>query len=193
MAGKYRAEKRHRKKTLWNPGIESDRLVCLSCDLGIQRKSRRSYGGNRTMGADPTPVQANPANDKITEITNGLSLWCRYVNGVILATVWGLFVGKEHLPKNTGTLSDWHHVLWMAGGAILALILDRGQAINDLLAFKRKRESIEKGHVNRIIFGKHEFQFKLSWSLFYAKLALTLLNAAGCLLILGRVISRWTP
>ncbi|SRR5229473_5590386 len=146
------------------------------------------------MAGVPAPLRPpNPADKEITTDTRNLGVWSRYINGIILASVWTLFAGEHHIPANSITAADWHRFLWIVCSAILALLLDRIQAINNLLAHRRKHRDIERGLVDRIIFGEHEFQFRFSWWLFYVKVALTLLNAAGCLLIFGRIVLRWTP
>jgi hypothetical protein len=146
--------------------------------------------GDRQQGS-ATPTGSIP---QIPEDTKKLSKWSRYINGTILAGVWGVFVGEKHLPARAVTPQIWHlFLLSVVAPAILSVACDGAQAITNLIAYRRKQVDIDKGLVDRVIFGKHEFLFRLSWWLFDVKLGLTLLSAAGCVLILGRIIWQWNP
>jgi hypothetical protein len=135
----------------------------------------------------------NQGNTEITTDTKALSIWVRYVNGIVLAAVWTLFAGEHNIPARSVAPAEWHRFLWIVCVAIGALLLDRAQAINNLIAHLRKQRHIERGLVSGIVFGRYEFQPRLSWALFYAKLILTLFNVAGCLWILGHIVARWVP
>lgn len=144
--------------------------------------------------ATPSTVQrSNPVNKEIAADTKGLSQRTRYVNGAIVAFLFSLYVGEHHIPPMSITPAEWHWFLRISFGAIFALLLDGAQALNNLLAHKRKLDDLEKARAREIIFGKKELRFKLSWWLFYAKLAITCLNIAACVVVLWPIISRWMP
>jgi hypothetical protein len=146
------------------------------------------------MATAAAPVhKPNPAIE-IKDITKALSQSCRYFNGAIIAFVFALFAGEKHIPSNAHVTSgEWHRFLWIACIAIFALLLDRAQAFINLAAYRLKLVHIENGWVNEIVFGKREFHYRLSWSLFYAKLGLTILNVAASIALFGPIVSRWTP
>jgi hypothetical protein len=144
--------------------------------------------------AAATAHRLNPANGLITESTKVLSQSCRYINGAIVAFVLALFAGEHHIPQNAhvGT-TQWHRFLWIVCSALLALLLDRAQDFNNLVAYRRRHGHIESGWVTSVVFGKREFQFRLSWWLFYSKIGLTILNVIASIALLGPIVSRWTP
>jgi len=155
--------------------------------------------------ADPITVGTDRGNARpsataavsipeIPEDTKKLSKWSRYINGSLLAGLWGVFAGEKHLPAGTVTPYVWHlFLLAVVLPAILSFAFDGAQTVNNLIALRRKLSDIEKDLVDRVIFGRHEFQFKLSWWLFDTKLGLTLLSAVNCAWILGKIIWDWNP
>lgn len=155
----------------------------------------RALWGYASMTNAAAPVRRpNPANAEITKITKALSQWSRYVNGAIVAFVFALYAGERHIPSNSPvTQAEWHRFLWIVGSAVIALLLDQAQAMNNLIAYRRKQKDIERGYVRDVIFGKKQFSRRLSWGLFYAKLVLTVLNIVTCVILFGPIVSRWMP
>jgi hypothetical protein len=146
------------------------------------------------MATASAPVhRQNPANKDITTDTRALSQWCRYINGAVIAFLFALYAGEHHIPEHTVTPAEWHWFLRIVCSAVFFFFLDRAQALNNLFSHRRKQRDIEEGRVREVIFGKKEFQFQLSWWLFYAKLTLTFLNVLACVVVFGPIVSRWIP
>jgi hypothetical protein len=138
--------------------------------------------------------QPNPVHQLICDNTKALTESCRYINGAIVTFLVALFAGEKHIsPEVHISATEWHRFLWIVWGAIFALLLDRAQMLNNLLLAKLKNVHIDSGMIDRLVFGKKELRFRLSWWIFYTKLAVTLLNVAASIALLGPIVSRLVP
>jgi hypothetical protein len=139
-----------------------------------------------------TAHQANPVNELITENTRALSEWVRYINGAIVSFLVALFAGEKHIPPGVHiSATEWQRFLWIVCGALFALLLDRAQMLNNHLLYLRKHRHIEDDLIDRLLFGKKELRFRLSWWIFYKKLAVTVLNLAASIAVFAPIVSHW--
>lgn len=129
----------------------------------------------------------------VVKDTKNLSTWSRRVDVAMLVGVFGLYVGEHRLPPTMLTAGDFRISVWVLSAAVIALVLDGAQVINNLVAHRRRGIDIERGKVDEVVFGVKEFQYRFSWWLFYAKLGITSLGAFGFVLIFARVLFRLKP